>query len=35
MQKRQASLLGLTYNLYRLRHRFLRKDVNKAISDFK
>jgi hypothetical protein len=24
MQKRQASLLGLTYNLYRLRHRLLR-----------
>ena len=31
MQKRQASLLGLTYNLYRLRHRLLRQDVNKAI----
>ncbi len=32
MQQRQASLLGLTYNLYRLRHPLLRQDVNRAIS---
>ena len=29
-QIRQASLLGLTYNLYRLRHPDLYKDVNRA-----
>jgi hypothetical protein len=32
MQIRQALLLGLAYNLYRLRHRPLTQDVNRAIN---
>ncbi|HEY1423535.1 MAG TPA: hypothetical protein VGF20_08790, partial [Candidatus Acidoferrum sp.] len=30
IQIRQALLLGLTYNLYRLRHRLVPEDVNRA-----
>ncbi|PYT63475.1 MAG: hypothetical protein DMG35_04035 [Acidobacteria bacterium] len=32
MQIRQALLLGLAYNLYRLRHRLALEDVNRAIN---
>src|SRR5207245_10807952 len=35
MQIRQALLLGLAYNLYRLRHRLALEDVNRASVDFK
>jgi hypothetical protein len=35
MQIRQALLLGLSYNLYRLRHRLARQDVNRATVDSK
>jgi hypothetical protein len=35
MQIRQALLLGLAYNLYRLRHRPLTQDVNRAINTYK
>ncbi len=31
-QIRQALLLGLTYNLYRLRHRLALEDVNRAMN---
>jgi hypothetical protein len=34
-QIRQALLLGLTYNLYRLRHRLVPEDVNRASVDSK
>jgi hypothetical protein len=35
-QIRQALLLGLTYNLYRLRHPYLYEDVNRAtLSPFR
>src|SRR2546422_10464574 len=32
MQIRQALLLGLAYNLYRLRHRLALEDVNRAVQ---
>jgi hypothetical protein len=35
IQIRQALLLGLTYNLYRLRHRLVPEDVNRANGDSK
>ncbi|HEY1423147.1 MAG TPA: hypothetical protein VGF20_06835, partial [Candidatus Acidoferrum sp.] len=34
IQIRQALLLGLTYNLYRLRHRLVPEDVNRAITTY-
>jgi hypothetical protein len=35
MQIRQALLLGLAYNLYRLRHLLAREDINRANIDSK
>jgi hypothetical protein len=35
MQIRQALLLGLAYNLYRLRHLLAREDINRATVDYK
>ncbi len=35
IQIRQALLLGLAYNLYRLRHPHLHEDVNRASVDYK
>src|SRR5271170_1053881 len=34
IQIRQALLLGLAFNLYRLRHPLVRKDVNRAINTY-
>ncbi|MGB2897912.1 MAG: hypothetical protein WBB89_01510, partial [Candidatus Acidiferrum sp.] len=35
IQIRQALLLGLAFNLYRLRHPSQGEDVNRAITDYK
>src|SRR5271170_2791282 len=35
IQIRQALLLGLAFNLYRLRHPLVRKDVNRAINTYR
>jgi hypothetical protein len=34
IQIRQALLLGLAFNLYRLRHSLVREDVNRAINTY-